>query len=192
MFLVVGLGNPGLRYSYTRHNVGFMFVDYLSYSFGFPDYRSKFDSLYSEKMLKNGKKAFIQKPQTFMNLSGQAVSQIVAFFKILPEKIFIFHDDLDLPLFNVKIKFAGGNGGHNGLKDIDKAIGNNYWRIRVGIGRPLLKDQVTDYVLSVFRKDELSSIASQVFEPICENFEELLFSDEKTSIINKIFEDTKR
>lgn len=186
MFLIVGLGNPGLNYAYTRHNVGFMFVDHIAYALGFPDYKSKFDSIYAEKMFENKAKVILQKPQTFMNLSGKAVSQIVSFFKIPTENVFVIHDDLDINPLDIKIKFGGGNGGHNGLRDIDKAIGNQYWRIRIGIGRPLSKDQVADYVLTSFYKDELSDLLPKVFKPICENMTELLFEEEKVAIINKI------
>lgn len=191
MFLIVGLGNPGLDYAYTRHNAGFMLADHLAYAFGFPDYKSKFDSLYSERLLNKFSKVIIQKPQTFMNLSGKAVSQIVSFYKIPTENIFVIHDDLDLPPLDVKIKFSGSNGGHNGLKDIDKFIGTKYWRIRIGIGRPQSKDQVPQYVLSPFYKDELSDILPKVFAPICKNMESLLFEEEKSGIISKIIQEIK-
>lgn len=191
MFLIVGLGNPGLDYAYTRHNVGFMLADHLAYAFGFSDYKSNFDSLYSEKILNKFAKVIIQKPQTYMNLSGKAVSQIVSFYKIPTENIFVIHDDLDLSPLDVKIKFSGSNGGHNGLKDIDKFIGTKYWRIRIGIGRPLSKDQVPQYVLSTFYKDELSDMLPKVFSPICKNMESLLFTEEKTGIISKIIQEIK-
>lgn len=191
MFLIVGLGNPGLNYVYTRHSVGFMFVDHLAYSLGFPDFKSKFDSLYTEKTFENTAKVLIQKPQTYMNLSGRAVSQIVSFFKIPTENVYVVHDDLDIKPLDIKIKFGGSSGGHNGLRDIDKAIGSNYWRIRIGIGRPLDKAQVPDYVLSPFYKDELSLILPKVFAPLCENMENLIFSEDKTKVINKIIESVK-
>lgn len=193
MFLIVGLGNPGLSYAYTRHNVGFMFADQLAYSLGFPDYKSKFDSLYSEKVFEQTAKIIIQKPQTFMNLSGRAVSQIVSFYKIPTENVFVLHDDLDLNPLDVKIKFAGSNGGHNGLRDIDKAIGTKYWRIRVGIGRPITKDKVADYVLSPFYKDEISTLLPKVFDPLCQNMLNLIFaeSNEKQNVISKIIQEVK-
>lgn len=191
MFLIVGLGNPGLNYAYTRHSVGFMLADHLAYALGFPDYKAKFDSLYSERTFENFAKVFIQKPQTYMNLSGGAVSQIVSFFKISTENVFVVHDDLDLKPFEIRIKFAGSNGGHNGLRNIDKAIGTQYWRIRIGIGRPLSREQVPDYVLSPFYKDELTALPQRVFEPVAQNIIELLFEQNKAPVIEKILNAAK-
>lgn len=191
MFLIVGLGNPGLDYAYTRHNVGFMLADHLAYAFGFPEFKSKFQSLYSERLLERTAKVIIQKPQTYMNLSGTAVSQIVSFYKIPTENVFVIHDDLDLKPLEVKIKFAGSNGGHNGLKDIDKFIGTKYWRIRIGIGRPLSKEQVPQYVLSTFYKDELSDMLPKVFAPICQNMAALLLVEDKAPVISKIIQEIK-
>lgn len=190
MFLIVGLGNPGLAYAYTRHNVGFLFVDHLAYGLGFPDFKSKFDSLYSEKQIEN-QKVFIQKPQTFMNLSGRAVSKIVSFYKIPTENVFVVHDDIDLDPLKVKIKFAGSSGGHNGIKDIDKAIGNQYWRIRIGVGRPKEKSQVADYVLSSFYQDEIEDILPNVFSSVIKNIPNLLFSKDKQNTINAMLSEIK-
>ena len=189
MFLIVGLGNPGLNYAYTRHNVGFMFADYLAYELGFSDFHEKFDSQYTEKPFEGNAKIFIQKPQTYMNNSGRAVSQIASFYKIETNNIFVIQDDLDLKPLQVRIKFGGSNGGHNGLRDIEKAIGKNYWHIKIGIGRPLEKSQVADYVLSAFYKDELTALQSRVFEPICRHIIELFFSKEKSAVINKIMQE---
>ena len=186
MFLIVGLGNPGLRYAYTRHNVGFMFIDCLAHELGFPDFREKFDSHYAEKTLENREKVWIQKPQTYMNLSGRAVSQIMAFYKISPENVFVIRDDLDIPPLDIRIKFAGSSGGHNGVRDIEKAIGKNFWQIRIGIGRPLEKAQVADYVLSPFYKDELELLPKKVYRPISQNMIELLLNDNKAPVIEKI------
>lgn len=191
MFLIVGLGNPGLDYAYTRHNLGFILADHIAYSLGFPDYKSGFKSLYSEKFLNRMAKIIIQKPQTYMNLSGSAVSQIVSFYKIPTENIFVIHDDLDLNPLDVKIKFSGGNGGHNGLKDIDKQIGTNYWRIRIGIGRPLPKDKIPQYVLSPFYKDELTDMLPKVFSPICKNIESLVLDEDKSRVISRIIQEIK-
>lgn len=191
MFLIVGLGNPGLDYAYTRHNLGFMLADHIAYSLGFPDYKSGFKSLYSEKFLNRMAKVVIQKPQTYMNLSGSAVSQVVSFYKIPTENIFVIHDDLDLNPLDVKIKFSGGNGGHNGLKDIDRQIGTNYWRIRIGIGRPLSKDKIPQYVLSPFYKDELTNMLPKVFSPICKNIESLVLDEDKSRVISRIIQEIK-
>ena len=189
MFLIVGLGNPGLDYAYTRHNVGFMLADYVAYELGFPDYRDKFNSKYTEKTFERNAKIFIQKPQTYMNNSGSAVSQISSFYKIDSTNIFVIQDDLDLKPLQVRIKFGGSNGGHNGLRDIEKAIGKDYWHIKIGIGRPLEKSQVADYVLSAFYKDELVALQMRIFAPICRHTVELFFSENKSVVINKIMKE---
>jgi PTH1 family peptidyl-tRNA hydrolase len=185
MFLIVGLGNPGLAYSYSRHNVGFLFIDHFAYSFGFPEFKSNFDSLYSEKIIE-GEKVIAQKPQTFMNLSGRAVLKLISFYKISTENLFVVHDDINLAPLKIRIKFSGSSGGHNGVKDIDKTIGNKYWRIRIGVGRPQSREQVADYVLSSFYKDEITDMISDVFSKIIKYMPQLLFSNDKQSIIGDI------
>jgi PTH1 family peptidyl-tRNA hydrolase len=167
MFLIVGLGNPGSEYLFTRHNVGFMFADYLIDLLRMPAERSKFSSVYSETNVNADRfkgKVMIQKPQTFMNKSGISVHQIVSFYKICPNRIVVIHDDIDLPPFEIRSKFGGGSGGHNGLKSIDEAIGRDYWRIRIGVGRPQLKEQVADYVLSNFGKSEIEAGLPPAFD----------------------------
>ena len=186
MFLIVGLGNPGLDYAYTRHNVGFMLADYLSYELGFSDYRSKFEALYTEKVFELSAKVIIQKPQTFMNASGRAVSQITQYYNIASHDVFVIQDDLDMDPLKVKIKFGGSNGGHNGLRDIEKAIGKEYWHIKIGIGRPKDKAQVAEYVLSSFYKDEIVSLQQKIFPIISRNLLDLVFSDNRVVVANKI------
>jgi PTH1 family peptidyl-tRNA hydrolase len=186
MFLLVGLGNPGLGYAYTRHNIGFMFADYVAHCLNFPAFVSKFDSLYCSKTLDCGQKVFIQKPQTFMNLSGKAVSQIGAFFQISTQNVFVIHDDIDLKPFDVKIKFSGSSGGHNGIRSIDNSIGKEYWRIKFGVGRPTSKDQVADYVLSPFYTDELVQMQERIFSVVSGFILDLLFSENKAQVIGKI------
>lgn len=189
MFLIVGLGNPGLDYAYTRHNIGFMFVDYLAYELGFPDFRSRFDSLYTEKSFEHNAKIFVQKPQTYMNNSGKAVSQIASFYKIETQNIFVVHDDLDVRPLQLRIKFGGSSGGHNGLRDIEKAIGKDYWHIKIGIGRPIEKTQVANYVLSSFYKDELTLLKPKIFEPISRNMVDLMFAENRPTVINKMIQE---
>ena len=189
MFLIVGLGNPGLDYAYTRHNVGFMFIDYLAYELGFLDFRSRFSSLYTEKLFECNAKVVLQKPQTYMNNSGNAVSQLVAFYQIEPQNIFVIHDDLDMRPMQLRIKFGGSAGGHNGLRDIEKVIGKDYWHIKVGIGRPIEQEQVANYVRSPFYKDELTILESKVFEVLGRHIVELLFAENRTVPINKIMQE---
>ncbi|MBP9829223.1 MAG: aminoacyl-tRNA hydrolase [Proteobacteria bacterium] len=149
MLLCVGLGNPGQQYLMTRHNIGFMVVDAVSLNYNFPIFRKKFQSEFSERKIRDVNIGLI-KPQTFMNLSGVSVQSAMAFYKLKPEQIIVIHDDLDLIPGQIKVKFGGGSGGHNGLKSIDQAIGNGYWRLRLGIGHPGVKHLVAPHVLSPF------------------------------------------
>lgn len=155
--LIVGLGNPGNQYEFTRHNAGFIVIDQIAQHFGFPVFKQKGKALISSCDI-SGVRAVLLKPQTFMNLSGDAVLPVVSFFKISENDIAVIHDDLDLSFGDYRYKFGGGSGGHNGLKSIDSKISNKYWRIRVGIGRPENKSDVVDYVLGKFSKDDISRI----------------------------------
>ncbi len=155
--LIVGLGNPGNQYEFTRHNAGFIVIDRIAQHFGFPVFKQKGKALISSRDI-SGVRVVLLKPQTFMNLSGDAVLPVVSFFKINENDIAVIHDDLDLSFGDYRYKFGGGSGGHNGLKSIDSKISNKYWRIRVGIGRPENKSDVVDYVLGKFSKDDISHI----------------------------------
>lgn len=151
--LIVGLGNPGASYENNRHNVGFRVIDSLASG------RCEFRSMASLAKLGVVKDAsaenlLLAKPTTFMNLSGQAVQFLAKFYKIVPENILVIHDDIDLNFGNVRAKLGGGHGGHNGLKSIDGAIGSNYWRLRIGVGRPPMKSMVTSYVLGDFDSEQ--------------------------------------
>lgn len=152
-YLLVGLGNPGGDYAQNRHNVGFMCLDEIRSSYGFPAERAKFSGLLSEGSV-DRQKVVLFKPLSYMNLSGRPVAETAGFFKIPPEQLIVFHDDLDLSPGTVRVKQGGGNGGHNGLKDLDAHLGPNYWRVRIGIGRPLHKESVPLYVLSNFSKED--------------------------------------
>ena len=153
MYSIVGLGNPGKEYSKNRHNAGFLVVDELVSYLGSNDWKSKFKGYISKGLIKNKSVTFL-KPKTYMNLSGDSVLEIKNYFKIPNENIIIIHDDLDLSIGKIKAKFSGGNAGHKGLNNISKLIGNNYFRIRIGIGHPG-KDYVSRYVLENFEKEEL-------------------------------------
>jgi len=151
MILFAGLGNPGEKYTRYRHNIGFMAVDEIARRHGFSPWREKFHGLISEGRL-GGQKVTILKPQTFMNNSGQSVAAAMKFYKIPPGDVVIFHDELDLGHGIVKVKAGGGNAGHNGLRSLDAHVGKDYRRVRLGIGHPGHKDQVTNWVLGNFAK----------------------------------------
>ncbi len=148
--LLVGLGNPGPKYTDTRHNVGFMVIDHLIQTLQ----ANKLSSAnFNAELYKAGKHLLLI-PLTFMNLSGESVIKVKNFYKIDTEDIIVIHDDLDLPFGAVRIKRGGGHGGHNGLKSLDAHIGKEYIRIRIGIGKPEYKSQVASYVLGNFSQEE--------------------------------------
>lgn len=151
MLLLVGLGNPGSKYNNNRHNIGFMAVDEIIHRHNFSSSKDRFQGEMAEGRL-GGEKVITLKPQTFMNLSGQSVGEAVRYFKLEPENVIIFHDELDIPSGKVKFKTGGGHAGHNGLRSIDQHMDKNYHRIRLGIGHPGDKDLVSNHVLSDFSK----------------------------------------
>jgi len=147
--LIVGLGNPGSTYEHNRHNIGFMVIDELIR-------RNNAQKLSSSSSFKGElfkfSKNFLLKPQTYMNLSGESIVLVKNFYKI--EKVVVIHDDLDLPFGALRFKFGGGHGGHNGLKSTDEKISQDYMRVRMGIGKPEHKGEVSSYVLSDFNGEE--------------------------------------
>ncbi len=155
MWLFVGLGNPGKEYSNNRHNIGFMTLDAVQNEFPiFGSYKSKFQGKISEGRL-SGEKVILLKPQTYMNSSGQSVKAAVSFYKIEPENIIVFHDEIDISFCQVRVKQGGGNAGHNGLKSIQAHLGTpDFWRVRMGVGRPTHNGDVSNYVLSDFSRQE--------------------------------------
>ena len=158
-YLLVGLGNPGKKYDATRHNVGFWLADEVSDN----QYRDKFSGQLSASTVPNLR--WILKPQTFMNLSGDSIVAASQFFRVSPENIIVVHDELDLPIGTVRIKFGGGEAGHNGLKSASSRLGSrDYIRIRIGIGRPdaEFKGTVADYVLKEPPPDELNLLRQGV------------------------------
>ncbi|MGN1183323.1 MAG: aminoacyl-tRNA hydrolase [Faecalibacillus sp.] len=161
MKLIVGLGNPGKEYEKTRHNTGFMVLDELADQLNVSVEHNKFKGLYT-KFKYQGEDVILLKPQTFMNLSGESVRQMMDFFKIDLSDILVIYDDMDMPVGKLRLRESGSAGGHNGIKNIIMHTGSqNFKRIRVGIGRhPHMK--VVDYVLSRFREDELSDIQNGI------------------------------
>jgi PTH1 family peptidyl-tRNA hydrolase len=162
MWLWVGLGNPGDKYEYNRHNIGFLAVDAIADTYGFPAYKKKFQGLMAEGHIE-GEKVILLKPQTYMNNSGQSVGEAAKFYKIPLDRIAVFHDELDLGAGKIRTKKGGGNAGHNGLRSMDIHLNSNdYWRIRLGIGHPGDKAMVHNHVLSNFSKDELIWLKSLI------------------------------
>ena len=155
MFLIAGLGNPGKQYAGHRHNIGFMAVDGLVEAYRLSANGSKFFSECWRGKI-DGQEVLAIKPQTFMNRSGIAVGEAARFFKIPPEQVIVLHDELDLLPGKLRVKIGGGHGGHNGLRDIDRVLGLEYWRVRLGIGHPGRKEMVHSHVLSDFSKEEWS------------------------------------
>lgn len=155
MKLFVGLGNPGGQYALNRHNVGFMAVEAIAAAHDFPAWRKRFCGLAAEGKL-GGEQVLLFKPQTFMNESGRAVGEAVRFYKLDLGDVIVFHDELDLAPGKVRVKAGGGVAGHNGLKSLTAHIGNDYVRVRIGIGHPGNKALVTGHVLQNFTKDEFA------------------------------------
>jgi peptidyl-tRNA hydrolase, PTH1 family len=153
MKLFVGLGNPGAKYARNRHNVGFMALDAIRDHCGLGPWRRRFQGLAADGEI-NGQRVLLLKPETYMNDSGQAVGEAARFLKIEPADVVVFHDELDILQGKLKVKTGGGNAGHNGLRSTSAHIGNDYVRVRIGIGHPGSKDAVTHYVLGDFAKSE--------------------------------------
>ena len=154
--LIVGLGNPGSAYASTRHNIGFMVIDELCQRHRVQNISK---SSFEGELFKMGSH-FLLKPQTYMNLSGRSILAVKHFYKI--DEVIVIHDDLDLPFGALRFKVGGGHGGHNGLKSADAAIGAEYTRVRMGIGKPEHKSQVADYVLHPFNTDEQNALPAWI------------------------------
>ena len=154
MQLFVGLGNPGGKYERNRHNIGFMALDRIASDHGFGQWRSKFQGSLSEGRL-GSEKVVLLKPETFMNLSGQSVGEAMRFYKLDPEDITVFHDEIDLAPGKLKVKSGGRHAGHNGLRSLHQHVGDAYRRVRMGVGHPGHKDAVPGYVLRDFPKADM-------------------------------------
>jgi PTH1 family peptidyl-tRNA hydrolase len=159
--LWVGLGNPEPQYALHRHNVGFMALDVIADSHGFSPWRKQFQGLTSEGRI-GTEKLLLLKPLTFMNNSGRSIRAAMDFYKLEAPDITIFHDELDLAPMKIKVKRGGGTAGHNGLRSTDQHIGNDFRRVRIGIGHPGHKDRVTGYVLGNYAKSELDELADML------------------------------
>ncbi|WP_217575838.1 aminoacyl-tRNA hydrolase [Mesorhizobium sp. GbtcB19] len=151
MLVFAGLGNPGAKYENNRHNVGFMAADAIARRHSFSPWSRKFQGLVSEGTL-GGQKILLIKPQTFMNLSGQAVGEALRFYKLEPTALTVFYDEIDLAAGKLRVKVGGGSGGHNGIRSLDQHVGNAYRRVRIGVGHPGVKEMVHGHVLGDFAK----------------------------------------
>lgn len=181
MKLIAALGNPGEKYLKTRHNAGFLFLDHLIHHFSIPDYQAKFKGAFTEGIIQ-GEKLYFLKPLTFMNLSGQSVAGVTQFFKIAPEDVLIIHDDLDVAFGKIRLKIGGSSGGHNGIKSIEQTLGSaNFWRLRIGIGRPLQERDVANYVLNDFDHNELAALVP-LYDKMVQHFPVLLKDNKDTYV----------
>ena len=168
MLLLVGLGNPNPNNTNNRHNVGFLLIDEINKKFKLSKQKPKFKGLLTTGNI-NEQKVYAIKPLTFMNSSGICIKEIIEYFKIDVKDVFVFHDDMDIDLGKVKVKFGGSNAGHNGIESIDKNIGKNYSRIRIGIGRPRKDSTGADYVLDNFsneEKDNMQEVVKNIIESL--------------------------
>lgn len=183
MIIIAGLGNPGSQYAGNRHNIGFMAVDALQRLPSFSPWSRKFKSEISEGEIA-GEKVLLMKPLTYMNLSGEAVGEAMRFYKLGPSNIIAIHDELDLPAGRVRIKTAGGHGGHNGLKSLDAHCGKEYRRLRLGIGHPGDKDRVHGHVLGDFAKTDKVWL-EPLIDAIADNAS-MLVKGEDSQLMNKL------
>jgi len=153
MLLFVGLGNPGAKHAGNRHNIGFMVLEAIARRHGFPPWRRRFQGVASEGTI-GGEKVLLLLPGTYMNESGRAVAEAQHFYKLALSDMVVFHDEIELPPAKVRVKTGGGIAGHNGLRSISQHVGNDYRRVRIGVGHPGVKDLVHAHVLSDFAKSE--------------------------------------
>jgi len=157
MILFVGLGNPTPDSQDNRHNIGFKIIDAINQNFSLSKQKPKFKGLLTTGNVSN-KKVYAIKPLTFMNSSGICIRELIEYFKIDAENVIVFHDDVDIDFGNIKAKFGGSSAGHNGIASIDKFIGKDYSRVRIGIGKPDPKISVSDYVLNNFNEEEKKNL----------------------------------
>jgi PTH1 family peptidyl-tRNA hydrolase len=164
VFLIVGLGNPGTRYKLTRHNIGFLVIDALFDHLGAREENEQFKALIGKTRMKNAAgedvDVFLVKPQTYMNLSGEAVQPLMAYYKIPLENVLVIHDEVDLPFAELKFQKKRGHGGHNGIRNIHEKIGDDYARLRLGVGRPTIPQmEVADFVLQNFPREQETELS---------------------------------
>ena len=182
MLVFAGLGNPGAKYADNRHNVGFMAADAIARRHSFSPWSMKFQGLIAEGTIA-GEKILLIKPQTFMNLSGQPVGEALRFYKLGPEALTVFYDEIDLPAGKLRVKVGGGAGGHNGIRSIDGHVGNAYRRVRIGVGHPGVKEMVQHHVLGDFAKADREWL-DPLLDAIADNAAMIVKGDE-SGFMNK-------
>jgi len=175
MLLLVGLGNPNPNNTNNRHNIGFLIIDEINKKFKLSKQKPKFKGLLTTGNI-NEQKVYAIKPLTFMNSSGICIKELIEYFKIDVKDVFVFHDDMDIDLGKIKVKFGGSSAGHNGIESIDKNIGKNYSRVRIGIGRPKNNSTGADHVLDNFSNEEMDNVQN-VTKNIIESLSILINKD---------------
>jgi len=181
--LIAGLGNPGSQYAKNRHNAGFIVLDELHAHFKFGPWKAKFDGLLSEGAL-GGRKTWLLKPQTFMNLSGDCIGLALRFFKLPLSALVVIHDEIDLAAGKLKVKTGGGDAGQNGLRSVTATVGADYRRVRLGIGHPGEKTRVTGHVLQNFSKDDIAWLKPLVMAMV--EAAPLLAKDDDAGFMSKV------
>lgn len=183
MYLIVGLGNPGIKYDYTRHNAGFMFMDYFAKKHNIDIKKIKFKGLLGEGFI-DGEKVALLKPSTFMNLSGESVAEAMNFYKLTPDKLIVVYDDISLQLGKMRIREKGSAGGHNGIKSIIYMLNSDsFKRIKIGVGTDELeKIELVNFVLAKFTDEQIKIFASTVERACCAT--ELLLKEQASKAMN--------
>lgn len=183
MLLFAGLGNPGAKYANNRHNVGFMVADAIARRHSFSPWSRKFQAEIAEGKL-GGEKVLLIKPQTFMNLSGQAVGEALRFYKLEPSAVTVFYDEIDLAAGKVRVKVGGGAGGHNGIRSLDQHIGKDYRRVRIGVGHPGAREMVHGHVLGDFSKSDQEWL-DVLIQSVADNAD-LIAKGDDNSFMNRV------
>ena len=184
MKLFVGLGNPGTKYQQNRHNVGFLMLDQLASAYDFDNWKTKSGALVCQGRI-GSDKITLAKPQSFMNKSGLPVAELARFYKLNTDAIYVFHDEIDLHEGRLRVKQGGGHGGHNGLRDIDRHMGQDYWRVRIGVGRPDHKQDVHKWVLNDFSRHDKDSWLNALLDALCDEAP-LLASGDWSSYMSRV------
>lgn len=186
MFIIAGLGNPGQQYQKHRHNVGFMAIDEIANQYSTTGWQNKFNSFITNVTLPNcnNNKILLVKPQTYMNNSGQAIGEILRYYKLTTKELLVIYDDLALPFAKIRVKDGGGSGGHNGIKSIDQHCGANYKRLKIGIDHPGDRNLVHNYVLNDFSKNEFQTLDNLLAD--IAKYIDMLISNESSQFMNKL------